>query len=539
MKITFAESAKADIVGFIVDEGDRLPQSAAALDKASGGLLSEALEGSRFDGKAGQSAIIVLPKGSDARRAVLIGGGKPKKRDARVLENIGAHLVRAIASSGFKTASIAADDAESAARVAAGAKLAAYRFDSYFTKLKADQKPSLTGLTVVTPDPKGAKAAYAPLDAATDGTYLARDLVNLPPNDLYPESFAGKIKELAAPPEEREMDLLIPPAPEMGNIGVEPVSAGAKVGDGDNERWLFRNLKLSLKPGQCTGIVGRNGVGKTTLLRLCMGEREPDSGSVTVGKRVVFNYIDQARMQLNYGGTVMDQVADRNEIVHFGDQKLTARAYLKRFLFEGERVKERIDRLSGGERARLMLAKVLKTGGNPLVLDEPTNDLDLRSLRMLEEALADFGGSVIVVSHDRYFLDRICDRIIAFEDNGVHITPGNYSYYLEKRQQRENSQRIQAAAAAKEAAARKKAKAPSDDKPRKLTLAEKKELETIEDRIMEAEEAAAAVESKLNDPDFQLNHFNEVPKVVAELEAAKQATAKLYARWEELEALSK
>ncbi|MFN3912041.1 leucyl aminopeptidase [Hyphomonas sp.] len=198
MKITFAESAKADIAAFIVDEGDQLPEAAQALDKASGGLLSEALEGGRFDGKTGQQAIVVLPKGAEARRAVLIGGGKPKKRDTRALENIGAHLVKAIAASGFKTASLVAGDAESAARAAVGAKLAAYRFDTYFTKMKPDQKPSLSGLTVVTTDPKGAKAAYLPLDAATDGTYLARDLVNLPPNDLYPESFAEKVKELAA-----------------------------------------------------------------------------------------------------------------------------------------------------------------------------------------------------------------------------------------------------------------------------------------------------------------------------------------------------
>ena len=197
MKITFAESAKADIAAFIVDEGDGLPAAAAGLDRASGGLLSEALEGGRFDGKTGQQAIVVLPKGAEARRAVLIGGGKPKKRDARALENIGANLIKAIASSGFKSASITAPDAESAARVAVGAKLAAYRFDTYFTKLKPDQKPSLSGLTVLSPDPKAAKAAYAPLDAATDGTYLARDLVNLPPNDLYPESFAAKVKELA------------------------------------------------------------------------------------------------------------------------------------------------------------------------------------------------------------------------------------------------------------------------------------------------------------------------------------------------------
>lgn len=190
------------------------------------------------------------------------------------------------------------------------------------------------------------------------------------------------VKGLEAPPEEREMDLLIPPAPEIGNIGVELVQAGIRIVNNDQERWLFRNLNLSLKPGQCTGIVGRNGVGKTTLLRACLGERALDEGTVTVGKKVVFNYIDQSRMQLDANGTVMDQVADKNEVVHFGDQKLSARSYLRRYLFDGDRVKERIDRLSGGERARLMLARVLCRGGNVLILDEPTNDLDLPSLRI-------------------------------------------------------------------------------------------------------------------------------------------------------------
>jgi len=197
MKITFAESAKADIAAFVIDEDGRLPAGAAALDKASGGLLTEAMEGGRFDGKTGQLAMVVLPKGLDARRAVLVGGGKPKKRDTRALENIGANFFKAVGSSGFKSAAISAEDAESAARIAVGAKLAAYRFDTYFTKLKPDQKPSLSGLTVISSDPKAAKAAYGPLDAATDGTYLARDLVNLPPNDLYPESFAAKVKELS------------------------------------------------------------------------------------------------------------------------------------------------------------------------------------------------------------------------------------------------------------------------------------------------------------------------------------------------------
>lgn len=198
MKITFAEAAKADIAAFIVDEGAGLPASAAALDKASGGLILEAIEGGRFEGKVGQQVSLVLPKGLEARRAVVLGGGKPKKRDARAMELIGAHFIKAFASSGFKSASIAAHTAEEAARVAAGAKLAAYRFDTYFTKMKPEQKPSLSSLVLVCDDAKSAKTAFAHLDAVTDGTYLARDLVNMPPNDLHPESFAEKVKELAS-----------------------------------------------------------------------------------------------------------------------------------------------------------------------------------------------------------------------------------------------------------------------------------------------------------------------------------------------------
>ncbi|MEZ5954556.1 MAG: leucyl aminopeptidase [Hyphomonas sp.] len=197
MKITFADTAKADIVAFIVDEDGGLPESAAALDKASGGLLSEALEGGRFSGKKDQQAFIVLPKDAGARRAVLIGGGKPKKRDARVLEGLGANLVKSHCMSGFKSLAIHAGSVEDAARMAVGAKLAAYRFDDYFTKLKPDQKPSLTGVSMIVDDVKAAKAAFAPLDAGAEGTMLARDLVNMPPNDLHPEAFAEKIKELS------------------------------------------------------------------------------------------------------------------------------------------------------------------------------------------------------------------------------------------------------------------------------------------------------------------------------------------------------
>jgi ATP-binding cassette subfamily F protein uup len=182
-----------------------------------------------------------------------------------------------------------------------------------------------------------------------------------------------------------------------------------------------------------------------------------------------------------------------------------------------------------------MLAKVLKNGGNLLVLDEPTNDLDLPSLRMLEEAIANFDGAVLVVSHDRYFLDRICDQIVAFEDGEVVVHPGNYSYYLEKRKAREQRDKLYAQALAKETAKKPQAKA---EKPRKLTMAERKELEGMEAAILAAEEKVAELESLLNDPEFHRTRFQEAASVMESLEKTKHHTATLYTRWEELEAIA-
>ena len=348
------------------------------------------------------------------------------------------------------------------------------------------------------------------------------------------DTFYG-VAGLEAPPEEREMDLLIPPAPEMGNTAVDLVSAAAKVGEGSTERWLFRFLDLSLKPGQCTGVVGRNGMGKTTLLRICMGERPPDEGKVNFGRKMLFNYIDQGRMQLSDGGTVLSEVAgEGGDTVRFGDQVISARAYLRRFLFPEERVKEPVSRLSGGERARLMLAKVLKRGGNLLVLDEPTNDLDLPSLRLLEEALVDFEGSVLVVSHDRYFLDRICDQIVAFEEGGVFVQPGNFSYYLEKKLERDQR--------GKEPVARSAIKEVPRDRsarPRKLSFKEQRELEGMEAAILQAESRVHELEATLNDPAFYASQASEAPRLIAALETARAEATRLYARWQELDAIGK
>ena len=336
-----------------------------------------------------------------------------------------------------------------------------------------------------------------------------------------------EVKDQDAPVREGEIDLLIPPPPRLGNTIVDLEEVSITLGD----RTLFRSMNLSLEEGQCTGIVGKNGVGKSTLLKICLQQLEPTSGNAILGKQVKINYIDQARMQLDGTGSLLDEISDGNEKIEFGDEILGARAYLRRFLFSDERINERVDLLSGGERARLMLAKVLKTGGNLIVLDEPTNDLDLQSLRMLEEALAAFPGTILVVSHDRYFLDRICDQIVAFEDDGVKVSPGNFSYYLEKRQARENAARAQATAANRAA---KKRASEKKDKPRKLTMAEAKELETLEERVMEADEVVTTLQEKLSSPEVQTD-FERIPIVMAELEAAKKVADGLINRWEFLE----
>ena len=336
-----------------------------------------------------------------------------------------------------------------------------------------------------------------------------------------------EVKDQDAPVREGEIDLLIPPPPRLGNTIVDLEDVSITLGD----RTLFRSMNLSLEEGQCTGIVGKNGVGKSTLLKICLQQLEPTSGKAILGKQVKINYIDQSRMQLDGTGSLLDEISDGNEKIEFGDEILGARAYLRRFLFSDERINERVDLLSGGERARLMLAKVLKTGGNLIVLDEPTNDLDLQSLRMLEEALAAFPGTILVVSHDRYFLDRICDQIVAFEDDGVKVSPGNFSYYLEKRQARENAARAQATAANRAA---KKRASEKKDKPRKLTMAEAKELETLEEKVMEADDTVTTLQEKLSSPEVQTD-FEQIPVVMAELEAAKKVADGLINRWEFLE----
>ena len=233
-------------------------------------------------------------------------------------------------------------------------------------------------------------------------------------------------------------------------------------------------------------------------------------------------------MQLDEEKSLLEEVSGDQEFVQFGEERISVRGYLRRFLFTDERINARIDTLSGGERSRVLLAKILKRGGNVLVLDEPTNDLDLSTLRLLEEALVGFGGSVVVVSHDRYFLNRVCTGILAFEGGGVvRYQVGNYDYYLEKRPRNAGGEYLVKAPTAKKKTARQ----------RKLTYKETRELEGIEEEIMKAEEAVTELEEAFAAPDFYEKHGEDWKEMEARLEAGKKRVPELYARWEELEAI--
>jgi ATP-binding cassette subfamily F protein uup len=341
-----------------------------------------------------------------------------------------------------------------------------------------------------------------------------------------------------AAPVEEDMELVIPPPPPLGNRIVELTGVGMELGG----RELFRGFDFTFEHSQRVGICGRNGLGKTTLLRIILGQLPPTQGTVKIGQLTRFNYVDQSRLQLNEERTVLEEAADGTEFVQWGEAKISLRSYLKRFLFADERITTRVKHLSGGERSRLLLARILKCGGNFLMLDEPTNDLDLPSLRVLEEALIAFPGVVCVVSHDRYFLNRVCTDILAFEGDGrIHHSVGDYEYYLEKKRRRMEGLEQRPAPSAPDqpaAASARTARASSTPaKPAKLSFKQARELESIEPQILSTEEEVARIERLFASRDFHRTHATRTNELLAELAAAKAKAAQLYARWEELEAL--
>ena len=228
-------------------------------------------------------------------------------------------------------------------------------------------------------------------------------------------------------------EIYIPPGERLGDLVIDAVNLSKAFGD----RVLFENLNFSLPKGGILGVIGPNGAGKSTLLKMLTSNGEPDSGEIRIGETVDLAYIDQMRDHLDDKKTVWEEISDGHDIMQVGSFQMPSRAYVGRFNFKGGDQQKRMSQLSGGERNRVHLAKLLKRGGNVLLLDEPSNDLDVETLRALEEAVLNFPGSAIVVSHDRWFLDRVCTHFMAFEgDSQVVFIEGNYSDYEEDRKRR-------------------------------------------------------------------------------------------------------
>lgn len=229
-----------------------------------------------------------------------------------------------------------------------------------------------------------------------------------------------------------EMQIFIPAGPRLGNKVI--VSEHVKKGFGD--RLLIEDMNFSLPPGGIVGVIGANGAGKTTLFKMITGEEEPDSGNLVMGETVELGYVDQKR-PLDPAKTIWEEISGGHDIIKLGNREVNSRAYVARFNFSGSDQQKKTGQISGGERNRVHLAKMLKEGANVLLLDEPTNDLDVNTLRALEEALLEFAGCAVVISHDRWFLDRVATHILAFEgDSQVYWFEGNYQEYDENRKER-------------------------------------------------------------------------------------------------------
>ncbi|HMK64837.1 MAG TPA: energy-dependent translational throttle protein EttA, partial [Thermodesulfobacteriota bacterium] len=232
---------------------------------------------------------------------------------------------------------------------------------------------------------------------------------------------------------DKDLEIYIPPGPRLGTLVIE--AEGVTKAYGDN--LLIEGVSFKIPPGGIIGVIGPNGAGKTTLFRMITGQEKPDAGSLRIGDTVKLGYVDQSRDVLDPEKSIWETISDKRDTISLGNREVNSRAYVARFNFSGTDQQKKVGLLSGGERNRVHLARILKEGANVLLLDEPTNDLDVTTMRALEEALENFGGCAIIISHDRWFLDRIVTHILAFEgESSVLFFDGNYSEYEADRKAR-------------------------------------------------------------------------------------------------------
>ena len=325
---------------------------------------------------------------------------------------------------------------------------------------------------------------------------------------------------------EGQAELVLPPAKVIGNVSISLENVSKSYGD----KKLFSDLTFELEPGSRIALMGGNGLGKSTLLKIIIDQESADSGEIKRGASLDYNYVDQSRTLLNEENTVYHEVAEGAESVRLGDHSISTRSYLKRFLFADDRINTKVGKLSGGEKNRLLLARLLRLPCNLLILDEPTNDLDLSTLQVLEQALVDWKGTLLLVSHDRWFVNRVCNGILGFEGNGeVFYQPGDYDYYLEKREER----RVKLAQP-KVKEQPKKVEAPKKN-VQKLTWKEERELEGMEDKVMDLDDKISEIEEAMNSAEFFQQDRKIVQEKTAELESLREELDQAYARWEELE----
>lgn len=334
-------------------------------------------------------------------------------------------------------------------------------------------------------------------------------------------------------PDRDAADVRFGEPPRLGRSVLELKDVGKSYG----EVTLIAGLSTSLRAGERIGIVGPNGVGKTTLLRIILGEEPPDSGIVVVGKNTRMAYFDQSRQDLDPDASVIESLGS-GDWVDRGERRVHVRSYLESFLFPTAVHEQAVRSLSGGERNRLLLARLLLRDANLVILDEPTNDLDLVTLQVLESALVDFAGCVLVVTHDRFFLDKVATGLLVFEGGGVvHRHEGGYDLYRRHREQRHRRpQPIASAVAEGQRPTGRTGRQTTG--ARRLSYHERRELEGIEEAILAAEAERDSLGAVLSDPSFYAETLERVADVTASFRAAGERVEWLYARWAELEEAS-